>query len=685
MASNNRNPGSWFSRSNGNRNWNVFGSRLRLEMLEERTLLAGITAVDLADEIAQKADRQAEVLVEGVPMVGGANGMYFDLENNLYVANAWGRTITKMDPETGEILQRLGSGDSVLFPDDLIVDDDGSLYWTDPGLGAVFRRLPDGTTFPVATGFPFANPITISDDGRLFFAQCFESESNGIFEADPNGTSAPTTIRDGDVGCASNGMDWWDGALFGPRLFEGRIVRVDVDTGDLTDVTTGWGFPSAVKFNSHGELHAVNPGNGELAKIDVATGDREVIAQFPFAWSDNLAFDANDRLYVSSATDGAVLEVLPNGSLRTVSPGGMIVPMGLAQIDGTLYVGEPQAIRGFDAKTGDPVSVTRSLFGIGPALFTTGVSAVDDQLIVMSWFTGQLMIWDPVSGSAVLDTLFALPMDAESFQGDLLVTELGTGSVVRASLPDLTVRETVASGFIVPVGLAVHDDDAYVSDAAQGTVFQIIRDGEVLDIPDPVATGLALPEGITLRSGGNRLLVVEGATNSLKDIHLKSGKVKTIGKDLGFQQAVPGFPPTAFINDVEVGPNGTIYVNSDGANVIFKIGDEKVSGKRNDDLPSIFAAAAIVPDTAASDASSTDKTGDATAAAGIFSRLTDAAHGPPLQPAQGASGTKIDFRRSDLVLSSPALSDPAMLDELLLGELARALVGIELDLMDRLL
>ena len=108
------------------------------------------------------------------------------------------------------------------------------------------------------------------------------------------------------------------------------------------------------------------------------------------------------------------------------------------------------------------------------------------------------------------------------------------------------------------------------------------------------------------RSGGNRLLVVEGATNSLKDIHLKSGKVKTIGRDLGFQQAVPGLPPTAFINDVEVGPNGTVYVNSDGANVIFQIGDEKVSGKPSGDLRSIFAAAiAIAPDNSASDAGST--------------------------------------------------------------------------------
>lgn len=539
-----------------------------------RWFLVCVTVLLLILAPSAKA-QHVEVLVQGAPLVGGANGMFFGPDNSLYVANVFGQSITKLDPDTGAILGRLGPDDLVFVPDDLTFDVDGSLYWTDPFYGMVVRRLPDGTTFPVATGFPNANPVTISDDGRVFFAQCFDEVSNGIFEADPTGAMPPITIRDGDIGCASNGMDWWEGALYCPRWFEGRIVKVDIDTGDLTDVTTNWAVPAAVKFNSAGELHAVNEGNGQLVKVDLATGARQVLAQFPHGWTDNLAFDADDHLFVSSATDGAVVEVLPNGSVRTVSPGGMIVPMGLARIGETLYIGEPQAFRGFDARTGDPVSVVRSPFGIGPAFFTTGVSSTSEHLIVMSFLTGQLLIWDPATDSPVLDTAFAAPVDAEPFGGDLLVTELGTGSVVRAALPDLTVRETVASGFILPYGLAVYQGNAYVSDAALGAVFQIIRNGEVLTIPDPVATGLAIPEGIALRPGGNRLLVVEGLTNSLKQIHLKSGKVKTIATNLGFQPTIPGFFPTAWFNDVEVDANDVIYGNSDWANVIYKITDDE--------------------------------------------------------------------------------------------------------------
>jgi sugar lactone lactonase YvrE len=97
-----------------------------------------------------------------------------------------------------------------------------------------------------------------------------------------------------------------------------------------------------------------------------------------------------------------------------------------------------------------------------------------------------------------------------------------------------------------------------------------MRDGEVLAIPEMVATDLAGPEGIALRSDGNKLLVVEGATSSLKEIHLQSGKVKTIANELGFQPSVGPDLPGQWFNDVDIDSAGAMYVNADGANVIYK-------------------------------------------------------------------------------------------------------------------
>jgi len=521
----------------------------------------------------QAQDKDKDVLVRGAAIAGAANGIFFDQDDKLWVASAFGQAIRKIDPETGEILDQLGPAEFVYFPDDLIFDAWGTLYWTDPVIGGVLGRLPDGTIFPVAFGFPSANPITMSDDGRLFFAQCFEvgPGGNGIHETDPFGTGWTGPIRTGDPGCASNGMDWWDGDLYSPRWYEGRVVKVDIATGNLTDVTTGWGFPTAVKLNSQGELHAVNQGNGELVKIDRTTGNRDVLAVFPIGWSDNLAFDSSDRLFVSSVTDGAIAEILPGGSIRTVSPGGMTVPMGIALIGDTVYVGEPQSFRGFDMHTGAAVSVTRSIYGVGPALFTTAVSAVENELVLLSIVTGQVLFWDPAAALPSRQTFVAAPVDAEPFGGALLISDAGTGSVLRVSLSDLDDRETIASGFYFPAGLAVHAGNAYVSDTMQNAVFQIIRDGAVLSEPKIVANGLAGPEGIALRANGNKLVVVEGTTSSLKEINLRSGQVKTIAKGLGFQPSLGLDLPAHWFNDVDIDHQDAMYVNSDGANVIYKL------------------------------------------------------------------------------------------------------------------
>jgi DNA-binding beta-propeller fold protein YncE len=517
------------------------------------------------------------VLVRGAPMAGAANGIFFDQDDNLWVASVFGQAIRKIDPESGEILDLLGPDELVFFPDDLTFDAWGNLYWTDAGGGYVFGRIPGGPSFPVAVEFPSANAITISDDGRLFFAQCFGAgvAGNGIFEADPYGILPPIPIRTGDPGCASNGMDWWDGDLYSPRWYEGRVAKVDINTGILTDVTTGWGVPTALKFNSLGELHAVNQGNGEVVKIDRNSGNREVLAVLPIGWSDNLAFDSSDRLFVSSVTDGTIAEILPGGDIRIVSPGGMTVPMGIALIGDTVYVGEPQSVRGFDTHSGEAVSVSRSIFGIGPALFTTAVSAVGENLILLSLTTGQVMLWNPSTGSPVNQSFFAAPVDAEPFGDQLLITDAGIGGVVRVSLSDLDDRETIASGFYFPAGLAVHGGDAYFSDTILGAVFQIVRDGAVLAEPVMVADGLAGPEGIALRAGGNKLLVVEGLTSTLKEINLRSGRVKTIAKELGFQPSLGLELPAQWFNDVDVDSTNAMYVNADGANVIYKFNSHR--------------------------------------------------------------------------------------------------------------
>jgi sugar lactone lactonase YvrE len=163
---------------------------------------------------------------------------------------------------------------------------------------------------------------------------------------------------------------------------------------------------------------------------------------------------------------------------------------------------------------------------------------------------------------------FAVPLNAIRFQGDLVVAELGSNSVVSASAEG---RVTLGEGLGVPAGLAASDDDLWVSDWATGSVLQIVADGEPLQEPILIATGLAFPEGLALAADGT-LLVVETGGGRLARIDTTTGEISTVadGLELG-AEAVPGYPPTWMFNGVAVGPSGGIYVTGDVANVLYRL------------------------------------------------------------------------------------------------------------------
>src|SRR5262245_5383581 len=148
-----------------------------------------------------------EVLVQGSP-IHNANGIIFDRHDLLYIASLVGRNILVMNPDTGEILKRLGPpAMDVGDPDDLIFGPDGSLYWTAIITGEVRRLSPDGVQRAQEVGSG-VNSITFSDNGRLFVSLCFRGPG-AIYELDPKLSDPPRLIRnDLGPGCGLNGMAW---------------------------------------------------------------------------------------------------------------------------------------------------------------------------------------------------------------------------------------------------------------------------------------------------------------------------------------------------------------------------------------------------------------------------------------------------------------------------------------------
>jgi sugar lactone lactonase YvrE len=533
-------------------------------------LLACASAVPASASRPQGYD--VKVFVQGAP-IHGANGLAVDPQGRLLVASVWGGEIVALDRQTGAVIERLGDGVGVDGPDDVAIGPDGSIYWTDILLGRVGRLAPDGTTTTQDVA-PGMNPIAFDADGRLFVGQAFFGD--GLYELDPDLVDTPRVVipDTGPTAEQLNGFDFGpDGMLYAPQPNRGTIVRIDPQSGAMETVAQGLAAPSSVEFDAQGRLYA-SISDGSVILVDRSTGATEVVAQIRDAILDNMVFDASGRLFVSDSDDGAVYSIAPGGGVRTLSPGGLMLPGGLALMESagrdSLFVADVWGLSRFNARSGTMLGIDRQArFGTGIVEPWT-VAPDGDNLIVTSWMSNAVQIWDPVSHAAErVYTDFAMPLDAIRFRDDLVVAQLGTGSVARET-PGGT-RSIVASGLAVPTGLAATDDDLWVADWATGIVWEIVSNGSVLDAPRFVAGGLRLPEGMAVDRDGS-LLVVESGAGRLSRIDPGSGAVTTVADGLatGLPASV-GAPPVWALSTPAVASDGTIYVTGDRANVVYRV------------------------------------------------------------------------------------------------------------------
>lgn len=503
------------------------------------------------------------VLVRGAP-IHGTNGMFFGPDGNLYIGSVLGGNITVMDPNSGKIIRQIILEQGMEGPDDLTFGSDGSLYWTSITTGKVGKMAPDGTQSMVVQLPPGVNPITFSDDGRLFVALDFLGD--GLYEVYLDGITPPRLII--PVLGWLNGFDFGpDGYLYGPVLQQAIIAKIDVDTGEMWTVLDNVYGTAAVKWGPDGRLYFINGPFGTVSRLDVDSGKIEWLAQLT-PGLDNLAIDQKGRLFVSNSDEGFVVEVRTGGSIHPVSPGGMIVPGGVAVLPDAngrdnVFVGDFWVLRQFDGQTGRELYVERE----EPATAFT-VAADGENLIISSIFDNAVYLYDPFSRT-LLDSRFdfIVPGNAIRFQGDLIVAEIGTGHVVASSAPG---DYDVLADLMYPLGLAATDDDLWVTDWALGEVFQLVQDGVPVMIT--VAAELMQPEGLAVLPNGN-LLVVEAGAGRVSKITLETGAVTPLveGLQLGGMH-LPGFAPSYIFNGIAVSEHtGAIYVTGDQANLLYRI------------------------------------------------------------------------------------------------------------------
>jgi gluconolactonase len=135
-----------------------------------------------------------------------ANGLTRDLQGRLIACEHLARRVTRQDPD-GSITVVANNYHSRRLnrPNDVVVKSDGSIYFTDPGLGrveseldfcGVYRVSPDlGTIHVLVRDFVVPNGLAFSPDESILYVNDSRRGHIRAFEVEPTGLLALATDR----------------------------------------------------------------------------------------------------------------------------------------------------------------------------------------------------------------------------------------------------------------------------------------------------------------------------------------------------------------------------------------------------------------------------------------------------------------------------------------------------------
>lgn len=504
-------------------------------------------------------------LVPGSAM-HGVHGLAFDKNDTLYGASLTGYSIYQIDTESGEVTTKVGP--PLGNADDVAVAPDGTIAWTAGAFSAIHALTPEGEIKVLANKLPAVNSINYSPDGRLFITRVFGGDA--LYEIDPAGEAAPREIAKKLGGL--NGFEVTaDMQLYGPLFLKGKLVRVDLESGEVFEIADGFKVPAAVNLDSKGRLFAVDFRDGTITRMNLDSSERTIIATLEPPL-DNLAINSQDEIYVSNPATNSITAVDPeSGATRVVTQGEMGSPGGIsiAEIDGSpvVLLADAWGNRYFDTETG-----ARTMLSLPEGVTASAsLTANDEHLVLASiWPFGLVYVIDRAANKILKTAKFGAPYSPVLLEdGSILVADYKAGTITRLAPGKSRDKQIVISDLSGPVGLAIGDQQTvYVSEYDSGQILAVdLTDGST----QVLVKGLIKPEGLAMMSN-ELLLIAETGTQSVLRMNLLTAGIEVVADNLAIGLVGGDDLPLPFLpTGVAVDAAENIYISADIDNALYKI------------------------------------------------------------------------------------------------------------------
>jgi gluconolactonase len=219
------------------------------------------------------------------------------------------------DGQTKQVIKQTGR------PNGLAVDTDGTIWVAESKVPSLLRLTMDGKSEVVAAGcdgepFLFPNDLCFGPDGAIYLTD--------------SGVCIDSFAPDNKIRADYTDVD-----------YDGRLYRIEPQTGSVSKIDNGLRFTNGIAFGSDGLLYVNETLTGNVYRYGwqegKVSGPRELFgnvirADAPVGWKgpDGMAFDENGLLYVAVFGQGDVTILGLKGEVVTRIPTYGTLPTNVA-------------------------------------------------------------------------------------------------------------------------------------------------------------------------------------------------------------------------------------------------------------------------------------------------------------------------------------------------------------------